>query len=629
MTIDETSETQDAKIAATQAVADALVASIPEDPEQRNDVQRGAGLLAPLLSFHRREGKVGWWRHFDQLAMTPEELERDTYALGPLTLIGSHDQDGRLIERYRFEPQEHHISSGDNPLDPQAKTRSGGATAVGEVIEIDSGRGEVTLSRTAANARSGLVRFLIPSRPIPTNAQQELLLDLGRWIVANGIAADGDWRPARDLLLRVPPRLLNGAGCATREPDESASAAAIRLILSLDEGCLPIQGPPGAGKTHTAAEAILALLQQGRGPIGVTALSHNAIRTLLAKVEELAPARGWMPRMLHLRGSGDGTDGIRMARTNGDVETALDDAAVDVVGATSWHFARPGVEQRFDTLIVDEAGQMSLADVLAVSRAAQHLVLVGDPRQLAQPLQGSHPPGVGVSALDHLLGDDVTIAPDRGVLLDRTWRMHPDVCAFVSRSFYGGRLGSEPSCATQAVLDDGNLLTGLRTAQVVHTGDRVHSEAEASRVREIVDQLTGSIWRDGAGAERRLTLDDIVVVAPYNAQVACLVEALPAGARVGTVDRFQGQEAAVSIFSMATSSVLDLPRNLEFLFSLNRLNVAVSRARGVSVLVCSPELLRARCHTPEQMRLVNALCRYVEMAAEWSDVAVGAVMLPA
>ena len=172
-------------------------------------------------------------------------------------------------------------------------------------------------------------------------------------------------------------------------------------------------------------------------------------------------------------------------------------------------------------------------------------------------------------------------------------------------------------------------MTGLRTSFVEHHGDRVRSDAEAERVRDVIDQLTSATWRDDAGHERPMTLDDIVVVAPYNAQVACLVEALPAGARVGTVDRFQGQEAAVSIFSMATSSVEDLPRNLEFLFSLNRLNVAVSRARGLSILVCSPELLRARCHSPEQMRLVNALCRFVEMAEPWSVAPLAAVMLPA
>jgi uncharacterized protein len=414
-----------------------------------------------------------------------------------------------------------------------------------------------------------------------------------------------------------------------REPGESATGGATRLILDLDGGCLPIQGPPGAGKTHTAAEAVLALIAQRRGPIGITAVSHNAIRTLQAKVEELGAARGRMPRMLHLRASGPGTDEIHMARSFAEIEKALDGGEVDVVGGTSWLFSRPEVEARFDTLIVDEAGQMSLADAIAVSRAARNIVLVGDPRQLAQPLQGSHPIGVGVSALDHLLGDDITIAPDRGVLLDRTWRMHPDVCAFVSRSFYEGRLGSEPECARQAVLEDGATVTGLRHAFVEHAGDRVTSEAEALRVREIIEQLTRATWRSATGQERGLTLADIVVVAPYNAQVACLVETLPPDARVGTVDRFQGQEAAVSIFSMATSSVEDLPRNLEFLFSLNRLNVAVSRARGLSVLVCSPELLRARCHTPEQMRLVNALCRYVEMAESWVAVPERAAMLGA
>jgi predicted RecB family nuclease len=608
-----------AKVVATQEVAGALLVDVPGDPERRTEAERARWLIAPLLSYHRRENKVGWWRHFDQLAMTPEELESDTYALGPLTEIGSHQDGGRTIERYRFDPQEHRISRGDKPLDPESKNDNGWAPSVGEVIAIDPARGEITLSRTPGQVRWGPPRFLVPNTPIQTDAQEESLLDLARWVVANGIDAPGLRRAGRDLLMRRPPRLRPGAAGVGREPGETASAAARRLILDLDDGCLPIQGPPGAGKTHTAAEAVLALLDGGRGPIGITAMSHNAVRTLMAKIEELAADHGRMPRMIHLHSAGDGTDGIHMVRSNADVDTALVGGDVDVVGGTSWLFSRPDVEQRFDTLVVDEAGQMSLADVVAASRAADNIVLVGDPRQLAQPLQGSHPPGVGVSALDHLLHGDVTIAPDRGVLLDLTWRMHPDVCAFVSHAFYDGKLGSEPQCARQAVLGDGDAITGLRYVPTEHVGDRVRSEAEALRVRAVVEQLTRATWRSENGAERPLTLSDIVVVAPYNAQVACLVEALPAGARVGTVDRFQGQEAAVSIFSMATSSVEDLPRNLEFLFSLNRLNVAVSRARGLSVLVCSPELLRARCRTPEQMRLVNALCRYVDMALKWSD----------
>jgi predicted RecB family nuclease len=616
-----------AKIIATQEVAAALVNDVSADAEVQTGAERARWLLAPLLSYHRRENKVNWWRHFDQIAMSPEELERDTYALGPLEMIGSHEEGRRIIERYRFEPQEHRIATGDNPLDPEADLSW--APVAGEVTDLDSARGEITLSRTPRQTERGRVRFLIPSTPIQTDAQEESLLDLGRWVVANGPDAPGPTRAGRDLLMRVPPRLSDGTDCVFRGLGEAASHAAIRLILSLHGGCLPVQGPPGAGKTHMAALAALTLVKNRRGPVGVTAVTHNAIRTLLAKIEELAPSLGMDVRMQHRKGDGTSTAAIQVARSNDVVEAAMADGTVDVVGGTSWLFSRPEFEGCFDTLIVDEAGQMSLADALAVSRAARNLVLVGDPRQLAQPLQGSHPPGVGVSALDHLLGDDVTIAPDRGVLLDLTWRMHPDVTGFVSRSFYEGRLGSEPQCASQAVVIGGFVTTGLRVAFVEHHGDRVRSDAEAEQVRDVIHQLTRATWRNDAGRERPMTLDDIVVVAPYNAQVACLVEALPLGSRVGTVDRFQGQEAAVSIFSMATSSVEDLPRNLEFLFSLNRLNVAVSRARGLSVLVCSPELLRARCHSPEQMRLVNALCRFVEMADAWSVEPVDAVMLPA
>jgi predicted RecB family nuclease len=623
----DVSDALHAKIVATQEVAAALVDHVPADPELQTEAEGARWLLAPLLSYHRRENKVNWWRHFDQLAMSPEELERDTYALGPLDMIGSREEGRRIIERYRFEPQEHRVGAGDKPLDPELDVRW--APVAGEVTDLDSARGEITLSRTAGQADRGPVRFLIPSTPLATEVQEESLLDLGRWVVDNGPDAPGRIRAGRDLLLRTPPRLRDGDDCVLRKPGETASEAAIRLILGLREGCLPVQGPPGAGKTHMAALAALRLVASGRAPVGVTAVTHNAIRTLLSKIEELAPTLGMTVRMQHRRGDGSGTAAIQIARSNEAVEAAMAGGAVDVVGGTSWLFARPEYEARFDTLVVDEAGQMSLADSIAVSRAARNLVLVGDPRQLAQPLQGSHPTGVGVSALDHLLGGDVTIAPDRGVLLDLTWRMHPDVTAFVSRSFYEGRLGSEPQCAAQSVFIDGVATTGLRVSFVEHHGDRVRSEAEAERVRDVIEQLSRATWRDASGRSRPMSVEDIVVVAPYNAQVACLVETLQPGVRAGTVDRFQGQEAAVSIFSMATSSVEDLPRNLEFLFSLNRLNVAVSRARGLSVLVCSPELLRARCHTPEQMRLVNALCRFVEMAEPWSVAPARAVILSA
>ena len=272
---------------------------------------------------------------------------------------------------------------------------------------------------------------------------------------------------------------------------ETSSDAAIRLILDLEGGCLPVQGPPGAGKTHMAALATLSLIKNRRGPIGVTAVTHNAIRTLLNKIEELAPSVGMTVRMQHRKGDGTSSEMIQIARSNEAVVDAVADEAVDVVGGTSWLFSRPDMEARFDTLIVDEAGQMSLADVLAVSGAARNLVLVGDPRQLAQPLQGSHPPGVGVSALDHLLGGDVTIAPDQGRparphLANAPGRHRVHLALLLRGSAGLGAAVRKPGCASSTAKPP----PGLRTSFVEHLGDRVRSDAEAESVREIIDQLT-------------------------------------------------------------------------------------------------------------------------------------------
>ncbi len=308
---------------------------------------------------------------------------------------------------------------------------------------------------------------------------------------------------------------------------------------------------------------------------------------------------------------------MRTASRNGEVVAALNAHDVDVVAGTPWLFADEGLDGVLDVVVVDEAGQMSLANACAVGTAARNLVLLGDPQQLAQPSQGVHPAGAERSALDHVLAGRDTIAPDRGVFLPTTRRMHPDVCAFVSEVFYDGRLSSDPSCALQRVGGD----AGTRFAGVAHAGNRTWSSEEERAVADLVSRLLTARWTDAEGVENDMGIADILVVAPYNAQVKRLRAALPDGARAGTVDKFQGQQAAVTIYSMATSSASDMPRNLEFLFSRNRLNVAVSRARALAIVVCSPALLRTPCRSPEQLRLVNALCRYVEMAEPVERVA--------
>jgi uncharacterized protein len=269
-----------------------------------------------------------------------------------------------------------------------------------------------------------------------------------------------------------------------------------------------------------------------------------------------------------------------------------------------------------DVMFVDEAGQMSLANVLALSPAATSIVLLGDPQQLDQPQKGLHPPGAEVSALGHLLNGRETIAPDQGIFLTETRRLHPDVCAFTSELFYEGRLTARPENAKQRLNVDEPLGgTGLRFVPVEHAGNQNESKEEVEKVVQFVDELlnNGATWTNKKGENKVLALQDILVVTPYNAQVSSLAEKLPANTRVGTVDKYQGQEAAVLFYSMATSTPEDAPRGMEFLYSLNRLNVAVSRARCVAVIVASPALFQVQCRTPRQIELANAFCRYLEM----------------
>jgi len=267
---------------------------------------------------------------------------------------------------------------------------------------------------------------------------------------------------------------------------------------------------------------------------------------------------------------------------------------------------------------VDEAAQMSLANVLAVSQAAKTVVLVGDPQQLDQPTQGTHPDGCDGSALHHILGDSQTISPEQGLFLEETWRLHPSICNFTSEVFYAGKLQPKDDLAKQTVLSQGRITgSGLRYIPVSHTGNQSSSTEEADVVAALIREVlnSGARWIDREGVESTVTLDDVLVITPYNAQVFELQRRLP-GARVGTVDKFQGQEAPIAIYSMASSSHADAPRGMEFLYSLNRFNVATSRARCLSILVSSPNLFEVECRTPRQMQLANAFCRYLEMATE-------------
>ena len=363
---------------------------------------------------------------------------------------------------------------------------------------------------------------------------------------------------------------------------------------------------------------IVELVRDGRR-VGITAVSHKVITNLLHEVCRHALEAGVPLRAIQKCNDGDQCReaAVTQAEDNQAVSSALRGGSAQVAAGTAWLWARPEMANSVDVLFLDEAGQISLANTLAVSQAATSIVLLGDPQQLDQPQRGIHPPGAEVSALGHLLNGNATISASQGLFLSETRRLHPDVCSFISEVFYDGRLLPRPENARQRLNTDTFLDgTGLRFFPVEHAGNQNESLEEVEQLVAMVERLvqTRATWSDKEGRTHILRTEDVLVVAPYNAQVAALAERLPLGTRVGTVDKFQGQEAAVVFYSMATSTPEDAPRGMDFLYSLNRLNVAVSRARCIAVLIASPRLFQVECRTPRQIELANAFCRYLELA---------------
>ena len=503
-----------------------------------------------------------------------------------------------MLHRYSFPPQDHKLSVGVSPHDPRTKK------SAGEIHEVDNVAGWIVLRR-GKGSQVPHPNALVPPTPIDERPLHDAIRRVAESVVATGIEGDGRYQAIRDLLLLAPPRA--------------------------DDSYLAIQGPPGTGKTSLGARMIVARLIAGRR-VGVTAISHKVIGNLLDAVCAESERRGDVLRAMQKAEEDQRckSEIVRCTGSNADVDDALGAREVDLVAGTGWLFAREEIEGRLDDLFIDEAGQMSLANVIAASTCASNIVMLGDPNQLSQPSKGSHPEGADLSALDHVLDGAQTIPAERGQFLATTYRMHPDVCRFISEIAYENRLESAPECSNQGVGGEGELAgTGLRYRPVPHAGNRTSSNEEAAAVAGLFNDLVGRPWTDRNGGQRALTIEDILVVAPYNAHVSLLAGRLPAGARVGTVDKFQGQEAPVVIYSMATSSPAEAPRGIDFLYSLHRLNVAISRAQGMAILVCSPALLDVKAHTPEQMRLANALCRLVETSgASSASVTIGLSRAP-
>ena len=573
----------------TEALRSMLAASgLPQD---RRD------MLFSLGVFHKREAKPAQWAVFDSVAKDEDDLIDDLDALAGLEATGPAEPIKRSMARtYRFPQQETKLRGGKNATVPVVD----GPPATVSIQDMDRTAREITVKAGAAKAHLLSDRLTLhPDWPLNTDVIAAALRD----VIADQCGSR-IYRTVDDLLSRAAPHLTSGA----LQPVADHVEGTIEAVAAMEATVLPIQGPPGTGKTYVTARAILALVRKG-ARVGVTSNSHEAIRNVLMGCLD-ALEDDDLPITLDLVHKTSGEDDGYPVDCAVRRTTSNDDAAggLHVVGATAWFFSRDDNVQAFDWLFVDEAGQVGLANMVAMGRAARNIVLVGDPRQLPQVIQGAHPEPANLSCLDWMLGEHATVPPDRGIFLPISRRMHPDVCRFISDQVYEGRLTSHPDTAYQRVNGTPFPEAGAFWVPVSHEGNAQIASEEVAAIQAATSELLRGTWTEKDGSSRPMRQTDIIVVAPYNAQVNALRDALPDGIRVGTVDKFQGQEAPVCLVSMTASSAEETSRGMEFLFSLNRINVAVSRAKGLSLVFGAPRLREAKCETIAQMRLVNTLC---------------------
>ena len=464
------------------ALVDRLTLEVPDDPSERTSEQHARWILAHSLDWHRREKKVSWWEYFRLCDLPAEDLLDERAGLGGLVFVAEVDGTGKTpVHRYRFPPQETELRGEED-------VRANGGAKLGSVMDISIGDGWVDIKKRRDSADLH-PEALFAHNDVDTTVLADALLRIGEYVADHGLEGEGPYQPARDLLMRHAPRV---GSQPLRVEGETAVEAALRLALSLDGGVLPIQGPPGSGKTYTGARMIAAIANAGLR-VGVTANSHKVIRNLLDEVCRAADEIGVdLTCIQKVPDKAADEPRLQFTTDNAVCFSALQ-SDCQVAGGTAWLWARPDARDAVDVLFVDEAAQMSLANVLAVSQAAKTIVLLGDPQQLDQPTQGSHPEGVDTSALDHILDGHQTIPEDRGLFLEETWRLHPTICAFTSELFYEDRLRPRPGLELQEIRSTGPLHgSGLRYRPVVHSGNQSSSPEEAEVVRSLVTDVLAS-----------------------------------------------------------------------------------------------------------------------------------------
>ena len=563
----------------------------------RTPEQTAVALVSAARGYHRREDKPFWWAHFDRLNYPVDEWadETDVFIVNEATVAVDWDLPPRKRKLQRQLQLTGDLARGAlnrevfalyEPPAPAGLTDNPDRRAAGraEVLEADDPAAPtsvIILERTPKDGSTfhQLPFALTPGQPISTTPLRDSIQS-----VATAVAAGLPQLPRTavfDILLRRRPRTRSGAELPRAGDGVDNITAA---LLDLDSSYVAVHGPPGTGKTFTGAHVIKRLVAEHGWRVGVVAQSHAVVENLLRCTIDA----GIDPqRVAKKRSDRDSEVGWQQIGESEYAGFILGTPGC-VIGGTAWDFANPNrvPPGSLDLLVIDEAGQFCLANTIAVAPAAANLLLLGDPQQLPQVSQGTHPEPVDGSALGWLVEGQRTLPAERGYFLDRTHRMHPAVCAPVSTLAYEGRLQSYSELTAARQLS--GYPAGVHVVRVRHEGNATESPEEAEAIVDHIHRIMGAAWTTEHGT-RPLTTSDVLVLAPYNAQVVLLrrylAEAGLGDVRVGTVDKFQGAEAPVAIISMTASSVDDIPRGIPFLLNRNRLNVAISRAQYAAVIV--------------------------------------------
>lgn len=601
---------------------DILLDGIPET--NRTPEQQGRAMMRAAVGYFRREAKPQWWEHYARLDAAQDDWERDRDVLvvesgtaGPwVAKRANYHRTMQLVLRESdwrdYTPGDEIYLVYDQPTEAMAVGAIEGRGWTEAKVDRLDGNVLHVKSETVSMAYAPhpeLPVAVFPTATVRNGALAESACEFAdRWVVE---LPEAPRAAVTDLLLRRPPRLRAG-GVLPRSGNHSADLQA--ALRDLDDSYIAVQGPPGAGKTHLAAEVITSLVQSG-WRIGVVSQSHKAVENLMDKAIELGLAGDLVAKKPKGRAAK-----AYHATMPDQLLSRLPAGIGALVGGTAWTYcgARMRDHPPLDLLVIDEAGQYSLGFTVALWQAAGNLLLLGDPQQLPQVSQGTHPEPIDVAALAWLADGEAVLPARYGYFLDESRRMHSGVADVVSRLAYDRQLRAHADADRRSLRD---VDPGVRGIAVHHVHNTVRAEEEVAVCVDLVKQHLDHQWTDN-GETRPLGQADIMIVAPYNAQVDAIRRALSAeglgDVPVGTVDKFQGQEAPVVIVSMTSSSREDIPRGMGFVLSRNRLNVAISRAQWASYVTYSPALADHAPGTADELVLLGAFLGAVtpEVVAE-------------